>query len=279
MHFQKLHGLGNDFPIFDNRDGAIAHEKKSALTLRLCHRRTGIGGDGVIFVENSESCDIRMSIFNSDGSEAEMCGNGVRCFAKYVYDNNIVRKEHMTIETLAGPMIADLVVENGVATKATINMGNPYFNRKDIPVVGEGECQLETIKVLDKTFTFSTILLGVPHTVVFVDDVLGMDWQKYGKVMECMTELFPRKTNVNFAQVLDEGNVLVRTYERGAGPTLACGTGSSSVAVCCAKAGKTGRKVNIHLELGKLEIEWKEDGNVFMTGPAALAYEGEVNVD
>ncbi|MBS1479950.1 MAG: diaminopimelate epimerase [Christensenellaceae bacterium] len=278
MHFTKLHGLGNDFVTFDNRDGAIAEEKKNALAARLCHRRTGVGGDGLILVENSEPCDTRMRIFNSDGSEAEMCGNGVRCFAKYVYDTGIVKKERFSVETLAGPMIAELTVENGVCTHVRVNMGKPFFNRADIPVVGEGECQLQTLTALDKTFTFSTILLGVPHTVVFVDDVLGFDWQKYGEVIERMTELFPRKTNVNFAQVLDEGNVLVRTFERGCGPTLACGTGSSSVAVCCARAGKTGRKVTIHLELGTLEIDWTESGDVFMTGPAALAFEGEVDV-
>ena len=153
------------------------------------------------------------------------------------------------------------------------------YNRAEIPVVGEGECQLQTLKALDRTFTFSTILLGVPHTVVFVDDVLGFDWQKYGAEIERMTDLFPRKTNVNFAQVLDENNVLVRTFERGCGPTLACGTGASSVAVCCARAGKTGRRVTIHLELGTLEIEWAESGEVFMTGPAALAFSGEVAID
>ena len=272
MHFTKLHGLGNDFVTFDNRNGAIAEEKKNALAARLCHRRTGIGGDGMILVENSETCDTRMRIFNSDGSEAEMCGNGVRCFAKYVYDNGIVKKERFSVETLAGPMIADLTVENGLCTHVRVNMGKPFFNRAEIPVVGEGECQLQTLKALDRTFTFSTILLGVPHTVVFVDDVLGFDWQKYGAEIE-------RMPNVNFAQVLDENNVLVRTFERGCGPTLACGTGSSSVAVCCARAGKTGRRVTIHLELGTLTIEWAESGEVFMTGPAALAFSGEVAID
>ena len=279
MQFTKLHGLGNDFITIDNRNGAIAEEKKNALAARLCHRRTGIGGDGLILVENSETCDTRMRIINSDGSEAEMCGNGVRCFAKYVYDNGIVKKERFSVETLAGPMIADLTDDNGLCTHVRVNMGKPFFNRAEIPVVGEGECQLQTLKALDRTFTFSTILLGVPHTVVFVDDVLGFDWQKYGAEIERMTDLFPRKTNVNFAQVLDENNVLVRTFERGCGPTLACGTGSSSVAVCCARAGKTGRRVTIHLELGTLTIEWAESGEVFMTGPAALAFSGEVAID
>ncbi len=278
MQFQKLHGLGNDFAIFDNRDGAIREEIKNELSLRLCNRRTGIGGDGVILVENSESCDICMRIFNSDGSEAEMCGNGVRCFIKYVYDNGIVKRESFSVETLAGPMLAELTVKDGVCTHVRVNMGKPFFDRKDIPVVGEGECQLQEMTVLDRTFTYSTILLGVPHTVVFVDDVLGFEWEKYGEIIERNTDLFPRKTNVNFAQVLDGENVLVRTYERGCGPTLACGTGSSSVAVCCAKAGKTGRKVNIHLELGCLNIEWAEDGNVFMTGPATYAYCGDVEI-
>lgn len=127
-----------------------------------------------------------------------MCGNGVRCFAKYVYDTGIVKKERFSVETLAGPMIAELTVENGVCTHVRVNMGKPFFNRADIPVVGEGECQLQTLTALDKTFTFSTILLGVPHTVVFVDDVLGFDWQKYGEVIERMTELFPAQNEREF---------------------------------------------------------------------------------
>ncbi len=274
MIFTKAHGLGNDFVIVDDRENKYT-QNLSELARKICHRRTGVGADGLIFVRNSETCDSRMQLFNSDGSEAEMCGNGVRCFAKYVYDKGIYKHERMSVETLAGPMIIDLTVENGVAVTARVDMGEPEVRREFIPVVGTGDCQLQKLNAAGREFTFSTILLGVPHTVVFMDHLPTADEVvKYGSVIEPMTELFPRKTNVNFTHVLDNNTIEVRTYERGCGPTLACGTGSSSAAVCCAMANYTGKKVEVKLELGSLHIEWAENGHVFMTGPAAFAFEG-----
>ena len=278
MIFSKLNGLGNDFVITDDRENKYT-ENLDEMARKLCHRRTGIGADGLVFVRKSETCDVRMQIFNSDGSEAEMCGNGVRCFAKYVYDKGIFPHERMSVETLAGPMIIDLTVKDGVAVAAKVDMGVPETRREFIPVVGTGECQLEKLAAVDKEFTFSTILLGVPHTVVFMDHLpTAEEVFKYGSVIEPMTSLFPRKTNVNFTHVLDDHTIEVRTYERGCGPTLACGTGSSSAAVCCAMADYTGKKVEVQLELGSLHIEWAENGHVFMTGPAALSFEGSVEV-
>ena len=278
MIFSKLNGLGNDFVITDDRENKYT-ENLDEMARKLCHRRTGIGADGLVFVRKSETCDVRMQIFNSDGSEAEMCGNGVRCFAKYVYDKGIFKHERMSVETLAGPMIIDLTVKDGVAVAAKVDMGVPETRREFIPVVGTGECQLEKLAAVDKEFTFSTILLGVPHTVVFMDHLpTAEEVFKYGSVIEPMTSLFPRKTNVNFTHVLDDHTIEVRTYERGCGPTLACGTGSSSAAGCCAMAGYTGKKVEVQLELGSLHIEWAENGHVFMTGPAALSFEGSVEV-
>ena len=223
MIFSKLNGLGNDFVITDDRENKYT-ENLDEMARKLCHRRTGIGADGLVFVRKSETCDVRMQIFNSDGSEAEMCGNGVRCFAKYVYDKGIFPHERMSVETLAGPMIIDLTVKDGVAVAAKVDMGVPETRREIIPVVGTGECQLEKLAAVDKEFTFSTILLGVPHTVVFMDHLpTAEEVFKYGSVIEPMTSLFPRKTNVNFTHVLDDKTIEVRTYERGCGPTLACG--------------------------------------------------------
>lgn len=225
------------------------------MARKLCHRRTGIGADGLVFVRKSETCDVRMQIFNSDGSEAEMCGNGVRCFAKYVYDKGIFKHERMSVETLAGPMIIDLTVKDGVAVAAKVDMGVPETRREFIPVAGTGECQLEKLAAVDKEFTFSTILLGVPHTVVFMDHLpTAEEVYKYGSVIEPMTSLFPRKTNVNFTHVLDDHTIEVRTYERGCGPTLACGTGSSSAAVCCAMAGYTGKRWKFSWSLARCTL-------------------------
>ena len=232
MIFSKLNGLGNDFVITDDRENKYT-ENLDEMARKLCHRRTGIGADGLVFVRKSETCDVRMQIFNSDGSEAEMCGNGVRCFAKYVYDKGIFKHERMSVETLAGPMIIDLTVKDGVAVAAKVDMGVPETRREFIPVVGTGECQLEKLAAVDKEFTFSTILLGVPHTVVFMDHLpTAEEVFKYGSVIEPMTSLFPRKTNVNFTHVLDDHTIEVRTYERGVeNETLACGTGATAAAI------------------------------------------------
>ncbi len=275
MIFTKAHGLGNDFVITDDREEKL--QGLSALAKRLCHRRTGIGADGLILVRESQTCDTRMVIFNSDGSEAEMCGNGVRCFAKYVYDKGIVKTDSFSVETLAGPMVIDLTVENGLAAAARVDMGVPEFRRECIPMTGQGECRLEKLTALDREFTYSTILLGVPHTVVFVEEMPSYeDLCRYGAFIETMP-LFPRKTNVNFTRVMDRETVEVRTWERGCGATYACGTGSSSAAVCAHLAGFTGKHVKVCLELGALDILYGENGHVFMTGPAAFAFEGEVD--
>ncbi len=275
MRFTKMHGLGNDFIVIDDRAKALSDF--SRLSRTLCDRRTGIGGDGVILVQNSACAIAQMRIFNSDGSEAEMCGNGIRCFAKYVYDSKIVQAEVFSVETLAGIMEISLSAENGIAKTVTINMGKPVLEREKIPVTGTGTCLNQTLAVSGREFTYSTILLGVPHTVVFTDHVSEADVLSCGPAIETFPQ-FPKKTNVNFTQVLDSENIRVRTWERGCGMTLACGTGASSAAVCCALSGLTGRRVNAHLALGTLLIDWTEDGAVYMTGPAASVYEGEIDL-
>lgn len=274
MDFVKMHGLGNDFVFIEDKTGQ--DKDYTALARAMCNRHTGIGADGLIVIVDSRVADVRMRIINSDGSEAEMCGNGIRCFAKYVYDNGIIEKKRFTVETPAGIMEPEITV--GADNKAeliTINMGRPSFNRSEIPMEGaDGRVLNEDLCVDGANWKITSLLMGVPHTVTYVDDVDTVDIEKIGPLFE-KHEAFPKHTNINFAQQMDDRTVKVRTWERGAGATLACGTGSCSVAVASFLNGRTGREVDIQLPLGTLHIEYREeDGNVYMTGPAAVSFTG-----
>ena len=227
-----------------------------------------------MLVRPSEQCDIAMFLYNSDGSVAEMCGNGLRCFAKFCYDHGIVRKEDFTVQTLAGVMKVHVTAENGEAKLVTANIGKPSFEKPAIPMVGQGECSCERITALDREFTISACLMGVPHVVVFGKDFDDEQVAKYGPTLECHPA-FPKKANINFANLIDEKTVHVRTWERGCGRTLACGTGSCAAAVLCHKAGFTTDEVQVCLQEGSLSIRVTDDG-VIMTGPAALVCEGEL---
>lgn len=274
MDFVKMHGLGNDFVFIEDKTGQ--DKDYTALARAMCNRHTGIGADGLIVIVDSRVADVRMRIINSDGSEAEMCGNGIRCFAKYVYDSGIIEKKRFTVETPAGIMEPEITV--GADNKAeliTINMGRPSFNRSEIPMEGaDGRVLNEDLCVDGENWKITSLLMGVPHTVTYVDDVDTVDIEKIGPLFE-KHEAFPKHTNINFAQQMDDRTVKVRTWERGAGATLACGTGSCSVAVASFLNGRTGREVDIRLPLGTLHIEYREeDGNVYMTGPAAVSFTG-----
>lgn len=274
MDFVKMHGLGNDFVFIEDKTGQ--DKDYTALARAMCNRHTGIGADGLIVIVDSRVADVRMRIINSDGSEAEMCGNGIRCFAKYVYDRGIIEKKRFTVETPAGIMEPEITV--GADNKAkliTINMGSPSFNRSEIPMEGaDGRVLNEDLCVDGENWKITSLLMGVPHTVTYVDDVDSVDIEKIGPLFE-KHEAFPKHTNINFAQQMDDRTVKVRTWERGAGATLACGTGSCSVAVASFLNGRTGREVDIQLPLGTLHIEYREeDGNVYMTGPAAVSFTG-----
>lgn len=274
MDFVKMHGLGNDFVFIEDKTGQ--DKDYTALARAMCNRHTGIGADGLIVIVDSRVADVRMRIINSDGSEAEMCGNGIRCFAKYVYDSGIIEKKQFTVETPAGIMEPEITV--GADNKAeliTINMGRPSFNRSEIPMEGaDGRVLNEDLCVDGENWKITSLLMGVPHTVTYVDDVDTVDIEKIGPLFE-KHEAFPKHTNINFAQQMDDRTVKVRTWERGAGATLACGTGSCSVAVASFLNGRTGREVDIQLPLGTLHIEYREeDGNVYMTGPAAVSFTG-----
>ncbi len=274
MDFVKMHGLGNDFVFIEDKTGQ--DKDYTALARAMCNRHTGIGADGLIVIVDRRVAAVRMRLNNSHVSEAEMCGNGIRCFAKYVYDSGIIEKKRFTVETPAGIMEPEITV--GADNKAkliTINMGRPSFNRSEIPMEGaEGRVLNEDLCVNGANWKITSLLMGVPHTVTYVDDVDTVDIEKIGPLFE-KHEAFPKHTNINFAQQMDDRTVKVRTWERGAGATLACGTGSCSVAVASFLNGRTGREVDIQLPLGTLHIEYREeDGNVYMTGPAAVSFTG-----
>jgi len=275
MHFTKVHGLGNDFILLDGRRLSLDY---NAVAPKLCHRQTGIGADGLLIVLDSDLADIRMRIVNSDGSEAEMCGNGIRCFAKYVYERGIVDKTEFGVETLAGVMRPKLAVKDGVVTGVTVDMGEPFLECRDIPVLGEGRCIDRELTVNGETLRYTSVLLGVPHTMIYVDDPTDPKWMGMGWDIE-HANVFPKRTNVNFVRVIDEGTVELRTFERGCGPTLACGTGACSTAVACALNGRTGREVDVRIALGTLHINWAGDNHVYMTGPAEVVFEGEINLN
>lgn len=273
MKFQKMHGLGNDFILFDEINPL--NFDLSALAVRLCDRRQGIGADGIVLILPSEIADVKMRIINSDGSEANMCGNGIRCFAKYVYDKHIKEDKSFTIETGAGVMIPELLVEQGKVLFVKVNMGAPVLDRPLIPMIGpSGHVIDEPLLVGGKELKITSLLMGVPHTIIFVDNLEDIDIVAIGREVETHPS-FPKKTNVNFVEVINDHEINVRTWERGAGATLACGTGSCASAVASCLNGRTGPNVTVHLALGDLQIEWL-DGVVYMTGTAHHVFEGEL---
>lgn len=275
MEFQKMHGLGNDFILMDEIDPKKYDLK--ALAIKLCDRHQGIGADGIILILPSEIADVKMRIINSDGSEAEMCGNGIRCFAKYVYDNRINTAKSFTIETGAGVMIPELIVENEKVLFVKVNMGAPQLERSMIPMLGAaGKVINEPLQIAGKDYKITSLLMGVPHTIVFIESLEEDELISIGKQIEKHPS-FPKGTNVNFVTVLNDHEINVRTWERGAGRTLACGTGSCASAVASALNGLTGKEVTVHLALGDLFIEWV-DGIVYMTGSANHVFAGKVDI-
>lgn len=262
MKFEKYHGTGNDFIIFEISQGF----DPSKLAQKVCNRHFGIGSDGMMLVEHSDIADVKMVFYNADGSIAPMCGNGIRCFAKYVYDHNIVDGKEFKVETLAGIMKVQLESDEQQCTQVTINLGFPNFDN----VAGE-----VILKVDESSFELSTLTMGTLHSVIFTDDLEGLDIDRYGRAIENHS-LFPLKINVNFVEVVDASNIKVSTFERGVGRTLSCGTGSAASAIVSNLKGFTHKKVNVHVPGGSLIIEAKDEG-VFMTGPAELICKGEYN--
>lgn len=276
MKFTKMHGAGNDYVYVNCFAEQI--DNPADVAIKVSNRNFGIGSDGLILIMPSDQADVRMRMFNSDGSESEMCGNGIRCVAKYAYDHGIVTKKQITAETGAGILTLQLFT-NGAdkVDKVRVNMGNPRLTRGEIPMTGTAEVKVisEPLNILHTTFKITCVSMGNPHCVIFVDDVESFQVEKYGPLIE-NHEIFPRRTNVEFVQIISGSEVRQRTWERGAGETLACGTGASAVCVAGALNGLTEKKILNHLSGGDLELEWAEDGFLYMTGPAAEVYSGEI---
>lgn len=274
MKFTKLHGLGNDFIV-------IAGERElpagvDQLAIRLCNRFFGIGADGLVYILPSEKADFKMRIINSDGSEAEQCGNAIRCVSKYVYDHKLTDQTEITVETLgAGVQKVQLNVQDGKVATVRVDMGQPILEGLKVPTtVDEAEVINYPIEVDGKEFRFTAISMGNPHCVIYVDDAVHFDLAVWGPKLE-VHPMFPRKINVEFATVNNRTHTDMRVWERGAGPTLACGTGACATLVSSVLNGLTDRQATVSLKGGDLFIEWNEqDNHVYMTGPAEEVYQG-----
>ncbi len=277
MKFWKMHGLGNDYVVVDNRNAQITSSAAAAdLARKLCERRFSVGADGLLLVEASAVADVKMRIFNADGSEAEMCGNGIRCFAKYCYENNIARKKELTVETLAGVKQTWLTVKGSAVTSVRVDMGTPTLERARIPMVGTGKFVNEALQVNGEQYTATCLSVGNPHCVIFVDSVDDFPVQQVGPKIE-NHKLFPKRTNVEFAQVLNKNELRLRVWERGCGETLACGTGTCAAVAAANILGKVGNKVTVHLLGGDLEVEYAE--RLFLSGTAEKVFEGKLFED
>lgn len=277
MKFTKMHGISNDYIYINGATEKIDNLSETAI--KLSDRHTGIGSDGIVIILPSKTCDFRMRMFNSDGSEAEMCGNASRCVGKYVYDKGLTNKTKVSLETLAGVKILDLHVVDGKVDTVTVDMGEPILKGLDIPTTFDLPTVVsQPIDVFGKTNLTTCVSMGNPHSVIFVDNVDSLDLEKIGPSYESHP-VFPRKTNTEFVEFHNRSEVKMRVWERGAGETMACGTGACAVAVACVLNGLTDRDVRVKLRGGDLHIKWSgEDNHVYMTGPATTVFEGEVEI-
>jgi len=288
LKFTKMHALGNDFIVIDDRESKL--RRLSHLSEKLCHRRFGIGADQLLLLGHSDTADFSMRIFNSDGSEVEMCGNGIRCLGKYIWDNILLcndsvysKKYCQTVDSIAIETMAGIKYIYKSGNLFRIDMGEPVFEAAKIPVKIQPGSEAEKItdyplKIKDKTFRITCVSMGNPHAVIIADDVNSVQLNKIGPMIE-NHKLFPNRINVEFVQPQGKGGIKMRVWERGAGETMACGTGASASAVASALLGLTGRRVNVDLPGGRLLIHWSEkDNHVYMTGPAVSVFEGTVEI-
>jgi len=283
--FSKMHGLGNDYIIVDESEKIlIPEEKKPEIVEEICRRGFSVGADGVIFVTpaSTEDADIRFRIFNSDGSEAEMCGNGIRCFAKYVYENEIFRGDEILVETLGGIKEIDLDVEGVEVRASSVDMGVPTFKTSDIPMISDKEEFLDSELIVDgKPIKMTVVNVGNPHAVIFTENIENIDLNEIGPLIE-NHPAFPQKTNVHFVNIINRNEIEMITWERGAGFTLACGTGATSSVIAGFKLGKLDEEVEVHLPGGELLIiiyEMGEEIRIFMEGEAVLVFDGVMELD
>lgn len=274
IKFTKMHGLGNDYVYINCTEGQKI-ENVSKLAQFVSNRHFGIGSDGLILICKSDIADFKMRMLNYDGTEAEMCGNGIRCVGKFVYDKGLTKKENITVETLAGIKRLKLNIKEGKVETVEVDMGEPILEPSKIPVISD-ECPVKNleIKVDDKVFIFTCVSMGNPHAITIVKNVKDFDIEKYGKVLE-RDEHFPRRANIEFIELVDKNNIKMRVWERGAGETLACGTGACASVVACNLNGYIENKANVELLGGNLHIKWdKENNHIYMTGPATTVFEG-----
>ena len=279
MKFSKMHGLGNDYIFINCTKGYEKIENPEELSKKLTNPHFGIGGDGIILICDSNIADFKMRIFNKDGSESEICGNGIRCVGKYVYDFGLTKKEEITIETLAGIKNLKLNIDKGKVTSVKVDMGEPILEPNKIPIICDNDKNKVELNLFGDIFIFHCVSMGNPHAITLINDIEKFDVVKYGKIVES-DKHFPNKTNVEFVQVLDKNTIKMRVYERGSGETLACGSGSCASVVSCVINGLTERNVRVNLLGGYLNIEYNENNNhVYMTGPAVLVFNGEINLN
>lgn len=279
MKFTKMHGCGNDYIYIDCFKETVKDEKQAAIF--LSDRHFGVGGDGIILIRKGKTADFEMVMYNADGSRAEMCGNAIRCVAKYVFDNGYTDKTSFSVESMGAVKYIDVNVENGVVVSAKVDMGAPVLKGDDIPVnIHKDKVVCEKITVGGREFNMTCVSMGNPHAVMFIDESpKDFDLNYYGALFEKNTDVFPNRVNAEFAKVTDKNNIEMRVYERGTGETLACGTGACATAVAAMLNGLVDHDVTIHLLGGDLKIYWsgKEEDSVIMTGPAAYVFTGEIN--
>ena len=278
MKFTKMHGCGNDYIYINGFTEKIEQEDKPELVRRISDRHFGIGGDGAIFINPSTEADFEMEMYNADGSRAQMCGNGIRCVAKYVYDNGLTNQTNISIVSCGQVKYLELFVKDGKVDTVRVNMGVPELRASKIPVTmpkDDATVIREPIVVQGKNYEMTCVSMGNPHAVVFMEDVEGLDIEKIGPYFETH-ERFPKKTNTEFVKVIDRGHVQMRVWERGTGETLACGTGCCATVTACILNGLTDETVTVKLLGGELEITWDREADlVYMTGPATTVFEGE----
>lgn len=277
MKFIKMHGCGNDYVYLDSIRQTLPQEGRGELAKRLSDRHFGVGGDGAIFINASDAADFEMEMYNADGSRAEMCGNGIRCVAKYVYDNGLTDKTDISVVSAGEVKKLKLFTEDGKVSAVTVDMGAPVLEAKLVPVLSDHERAIEEdIEVNGTIYQMTCVSMGNPHAVVFVANVESLDLEALGPCFE-RHERFPNRINTEFVELVDRKHVRMRVWERGTGETLACGTGCCAVAAAGVLSGVTDREVTVHVRGGEIQIAWEEDtGHIFMTGPAETVFTGEI---
>ena len=274
-----MHGAGNDYVYINGFTEKIDQEEKPQWVRKISDRHFGIGSDGAIFINPSEVADFEMEMYNADGTRSEMCGNGIRCVGKFVYDKGLTKEEKFTVVSAGQVKYLELTVEEGKATEIKVNMGEPVLQSDKVPVISENAQVIDELIYLPETkesYRMTCVSMGNPHAVVFMEDVSGLEIEKIGPYFENHSR-FPNRTNTEFVKVLDRKNVQMRVWERGTGETLACGTGCCATAVACILNGHTEDEVTVHVLGGKIKVFWDRESNlIYMTGPAETVFEGEI---